>query len=216
MRRSRFVGYAQSGLRKNGTLVTAQFLPITGDAIPLDNLVATGDDASDNVEIQTLDAYGRTVDSYSWNDWAQATPCWVDGGYEKVEGVSFAPGQALFVMGSSATQGLQSSGKVGDEDVVVALRKNGTLAGNPFPVAIDLQDIVAEGNDVSDNVEIQILDAYGRTVDSYSWNDWAQDKPCWVDGGYDKVEGVSFEPGQGLFVMGSGDGQYLRFPAPEL
>ena len=213
---SLLVGYAQSGLQMNGTLLTPQFLPITGEGIALESLIATGDDASDNVQIQTLDAYGRTVDTYDWNDWAQSEPCWVDSDWEKVEGVTFSPGQGLFVMGSSNLQGIQSSGKVGTNDVVVTLRMNGTLAGNPFPVEIDLQDIIAGGTEASDNVQIQTLDAYGRTVESYDWNDWAQSEPCWVDADWEKVEGVKIAPGMGLFVMGSNDTQYLRFPAPQL
>lgn len=200
----------------NGTLLTPQFVPISGEAITLESLVATGDEASDNVQIQTLDAYGRTVDTYDWNDWAQDVPCWVDADWEKVEGVTFAPGQGLFVMGSSSLQGIQSAGKVGTSDIVVSLRMNGTLAGNPFPVEIDLQDIIAGGDEASDNVQIQTLDAYGRTVESYDWNDWAQDEPCWVDADWEKVEGVKIAPGMGLFVMGSNDAQYLSFPAPAL
>ena len=101
------MGYAQSGLRMNGTLVSAQFVPVTTGDIPLDAFVATGDEASDNVQIQTLDAYGRTVDSYDWNYWAQDTPCWVDENWEKVEGVTISAGMGLFVMGSNNSQTLR-------------------------------------------------------------------------------------------------------------
>ena len=96
------------------------------------------------------------------------------------------------------------------------LSAGGTGAGNPFPVTIDLQDIVPEGDDLSDRVEIQTLDAAGRTVASYMWNDWANDTACWVDGDFAPIEGVSFTPGQGLWVFGANDAQYIRFPAPEL
>lgn len=200
----------------NGSLVTAQFLPISGSEIDLSTLTAVGDDIVDNVTVQTLDAYGRTVDSYTWNDYMYDYACWVDDNYEEIDNVTFAPGQGLFVLGSSSSQGIQSAGKVGTSDVLVQLRMNGTLAGNPFPVGINLQEIVAEGDDIVDNVTIQTLDAYGRTVDSYTWNDYMYDDPCWVDGNYEIVEGVNFGGGQGLFVLGSSSSQYLRFPAPEL
>ena len=197
--------------------MTAQFVNIgaTKD-MPLQSIVPTGDDTSDNVQIQTLDAYGYTVDSYDWNDWVADKPCWVDGDYNRIEDVSFAPGQALWVMGSDSSQGLQSAGQVNVEDVKVYLKKNGTLVGNPFPVELDIQDILADGEEASDNIQIQTLDAYGYTVDSYDWNDWATDSPCWVDGDYNPVESVKIAPGQGLWVMGSNASQYLQFPAPEL
>lgn len=214
---SNIVGYATGSLQKNGTMVSAQFLNIgsTGN-IDLQSLIPTGPDTSDNVQIQTLDAYGYTKDSYDWNDWANDNACWVDADYAPIEGVTFAPGQALWVMGSAATQGIQSSGQVGTKDVVVTLQKNGTLAGNPFPIAIDLQDIVASGKDASDNVQIQTLDAYGYTKDSYDWNDWANDNACWVDADYAPIVNVTVAPGQGLWVMGSNGEQSIRFPAPEL
>lgn len=179
-------------------------------------LAATGDDASDNVQIQILDAYGRTADTFEWNDWATESACWVDGDWNRVEDVTVAPGQGLWLMGSSSSQGLQSAGKVGTSDVVVTLRNGGTTTGNPYPISMDLQDILAEGEEASDNVQIQTLDAYGRTVETYEWNDWATESACWVDGDWNRVEEVSILPGQGLWVMGSSSEQSLRFPAPEL
>ena len=211
------VGYAQSTLQNGCTMVTPQFLNIgSSGAVPLQTLKPTGEDTSDNVYIQTLDAAGRTVDNYAWNDWANDEACWVDDNYAPVEGVSFAAGQGLWVQGLAEAQGIQSAGKVGGEDVSVTLRNGCTAAGNPFPVEIDLQDILAVGEDTSDNVYIQTLDAAGRTVDSYAWNDWATDEPCWVDDSYTKVEGVKFTPGQGLWIQGLSESQSIRFTAPEL
>ena len=210
------VGYAQSGLKSGNTMSTAQFLDVGGEPMDLQSLAATGDDTSDNVVISTLDAYGFTVDTYAWNDWVAENPCWVNDSFEPVEGVSFAPGQALWVQASAADQGLQSAGKVGTADVVVTLRTGNTAAGNPFPVAVDLQSIVAEGEDTSDNVVISTLDAYGFTVDTYAWNDWVAENPCWVNDSFEPVEGVSFAAGAGLWIQASSATQSIRFPAPEL
>lgn len=198
-------------------MVTAQFLNIGGTGnTNLQDIIPTGDDTSDNVFIQTLDSAGYTVDNYSWNDWATDKACWVDDNYEEVTGVTFTPGQGLWVQGAAATQGLQTAGKVGVADISVTLRAGCTATGNPFPTAVDLQDIIPEGDDTSDNVFIQTLDSAGYTVDNYSWNDWATDKACWVDDNYEEVTGVTIEPGAGLWVQGSSSSQYLRFPAPEL
>ena len=82
--------------------------------------------------------------------------------------------------------------------------------------ALDLQSIKATGDDASDNVQIQTLDSHGYTVDTYDWNDWANDEACWVDGDWNPVEGVTIQPGQGLWVMGSSSAQSIRFPAPTL
>ena len=51
-------------------MVTAQFLSIGSDTMPLSSFVPTGDDTSDSVVIQTLDAAGYTIASYSWVNWA--------------------------------------------------------------------------------------------------------------------------------------------------
>ena len=197
-------------------MVAAQFISVGGAEMALDKFVPTGDDLSDNVAIQTLDAYGRTVDNYLWNDWMHETACWVDDDFNKVEGVTFAQGQGLWVFGSTPAQGLQTAGEVPTSDISVQLRNGATATGVAFPVSISLQDIIPEGDDLSDNVAIQTLDAYGRTVDNYLWNDWMHESACWVDDDFNVVEGVIFAPGQGLWVYGSSNTQYLRIPAPEL
>ena len=177
---------------------------------------------SDTVVIQTLDQYGYTVDSYAWIDWAgdnSDEEGWVDDNFEIVEGVTFAAGQGLWVEGSSSSQSIQSAGQVGTSDVVVTLRNGCTGTGNPFPVTVNIQDIIPEGDGVSDTVVIQTLNQYGYTINSYAWIDWAgdnSDEEGWVDDNFELVDGVTFAPGQGLWVEGSSSSQYLRFPAPEL
>ncbi len=51
-------------------MTSAQFLDVGADFISLDNFVPTGDDTSDNIATQTLDAFGREVATYLWIDWA--------------------------------------------------------------------------------------------------------------------------------------------------
>ena len=196
-------------------MLTPQFTSVGEGNLDLQTLVAVGEDCPDKVQIQTLDAFGRTVDSYDWNDWIEATPCWANGDFEKVENVSLAPGQGVWVAGAGESQAIQSAGRVCSADVVVRLRAGATGTGNPFPIAIDLQDILAEGEDCPDKVQIQTLDAFGRTVDSYDWNDWIDTTPCWANGDFEKVENVVIAPGQGLWVAGANEDQFLRFPAPE-
>jgi len=198
------------------TLVAPQFVAVGGANIALDGLKATGDDTSDNVVLSTVDEYGTAVDSYAWNDWAADDPCWVNDSFEPITGVTVQAGQAFWTSGSDASQGIQSAGEVGVQDVVVSLRLGYTLTGNPFPVALPLQDIVAGGDDASDNVVLAKIDEYGSAVESYAWCDWAADDPCWVDESFSMVEGVSIAPGEGLWTSGSDASQFVRFPAPEL
>ena len=101
-------------------------------------------------------------------------------------------------------------------DVIVNLREGYTLVGNPFPVSIALQDIVAGGDEASDNVTLATIDEYGTAIDTYAWNDWVGENPCWVNDSFEPVEGVTFAPGVGLWTSGSNDSQFVRLPAPEL
>lgn len=213
---SNTVGYGQNGIRSGYSLVTAQFTGIGGTSAPLDALSAIGDEASDNVALSTVDEFGTAIDTYTWNDWAATTPCWVNDSYEPVTGVTVTPGMAFWVGGSSNSQGVQSAGEVGVEDVVVSLRSGYTLVGNPFPVSIALQDVVAGGDEAADNVALSTIDEFGTAIDTYTWNDWAAAEPCWVNDSYEPVEGVTFAPGEGLWAGGSNNSQYVRFPAPEL
>lgn len=190
----------------------------------LSSIVPVGTDLSDNINLQTLDAYGRTVGSYLWIDYAGDEgdqEAWVDPDtYEIVEGVSFAAGSGVWVTGTTSEQAIQTSGKVGTSDVSVSLKFGGTVTGNPFPTTVNLQEILPTGDDLSDNINIQTLDAYGRTVDSYLWIDYAGDEgdqEAWVDPDtYEIVEGVEFTGGAGLWITGTDEGQSVRFPAPEL
>ena len=82
--------------------------------------------------------------------------------------------------------------------------------------ATTLESLTPTGDGTSDAVYIQSLDAYGRTIDSYYWNDWMYESACWVDGEYNAVIDVNFAAGQGLWIYGANSDQYIQFPAPEL
>ena len=83
---------------------------------------------------------------------------------------------------------------------------------------IDLQDIKC--NDAaSDSVSFKILNNIGIGGDSYFWINWYGDngdESCWVDGEFNKVEGMKIQPGQGLWIAGDNDEQFVTFPGVEL
>ena len=197
-------------------MIVSQFIDVTSStsSVALDSLTPSGDDL-DDVNIQLLSSGGTTVTTYSWNTYMYDTPRWVDDDMVEVEGVTFAAGQGLWVGGSADSQKLQSAGKVNLADLAVRLQNGATATGNPFPTPIALADIYPSGDDL-DDVNIQLLSSGGTTVTTYSWNTYMYDTPRWVDDDMVEVEGVTFEAGQGLWVGGSSDSQYLNFPAPEL
>ena len=193
-------------------------------AIPLQSIVPTGDNTSDSVYMQTLDAYGNGVAMYNWIDYAGDSgdqKAWIDADtFEIVTDVTIEPGQGLWVAGTSSSQGFQSSGKVESSDVTVMLKNGFTAVVNPFPVAVNLQDIVPTGEGTSDSVYMQTLDAYGNGLAMYNWIDYAGDsgdQEAWIDADtFEIVTDVTFAPGQGIWVAGVSSAQGLRFPAPEL
>ncbi len=215
-------------------MVTPQFLTVGEETISLNDIKPIGDGAADKVEIQTLDAYGRTDKSYMWIDYAGEgwdESGWIDNNlglvgdyYELVTDVTFPAGAGLWIFGADQLT-IQSAGQVNTSDVTVELRAGASAIGNPFPIAVALTDILPVGDGAADKVEIQTLDAYGRTDKSYMWIDYAGegwDESGWIDNNlglvgdyYELVTDVTFPAGAGLWVFGA-EGLSIRFPAPEL
>ena len=197
-------------------MATPQFINVGGGEMPLESIVPN---TVNDVVIQTLTAGGKTVDSYQYIDWAGPDydqTAWADGDGNIVSNVKFAPGQGLWIQGKDASNQIQTAGEVGTNDITIQLRFGFTAVGNPFPVAVSLQDIVA--NNVN-TIVIQTLTAGGKTVDSYQYIDWAgpdYDQTAWADGDGNIVSDVEFAPGQGLWVQGASDSDAITFPAPEL
>ena len=221
------VGYAQNNLRDGSIGLVPQFLGVGSADGSIDlQSIKCNDAASDSVSLKILDNIGIGGDSYFWVNWydpdgtGNSESCWVDGAFEKVEGFTIQPGQGLWVSGASEEQDFQSAGQVGTLDVTVQLRDGSTMTGNPSPVAIDLQDVVC--NDAaSDSVSLKILNNIGIGGDSYFWVNWydpdgtGDTESCWVDGAFEKVEGFTIQPGQGLWVSGASEDQYITFPGVE-
>ena len=84
---------------------------------------------------------------------------------------------------------------------------------------IDLQDIVCTDN-CSDSVSFMILDNIGLGGDSYYWVNWYEGEDgaesCWVNSDFEKVSGMTIQPGQGLWVAGDSEEPSITFPGVEL
>ena len=191
-------------------MVAPQFMSFDNNGMDIQNIVALGADLN-YVALQTLDSAGRANETFTWNDWMYETPCWVDDNLN-IATRKFAPGEGIWVQGING-YALQTAGQVNFNDVVVKLANGAVAVGNPYPTAIAIQDVVAEGGDLN-YVAIQTLDSAGRADETFTWNDWMYETPCWVDDNLDMAT-RELAPGEGIWVQGL-DGYTLRLPAPEL
>ena len=209
------VGYSTDNLVNGNKLICAQFLPV-GEAggYDIQKIVATGEDVEGDVALQTLTASGKANETFLWDTWLFVVdePAWVDD-----VGVStrkFAPGEALWVQGKVGYT-LQTAGQVGTNDVVFALVNGNVAIGNPFPVSVNIQDVVATGADVEGDVALQTLTPAGKANETFLWDTWlfVVDEPAWIDDV--GVSNRDFLPGEGIWVQGK-TGYTLRIPAPTL
>ena len=213
---SNIVGYAQNNLQTGFTMATSQFLPVTGTGISLESIVPNRVNA---VTIQLLSSAGVMVQSYQYMDWAGPDydqTAWADLDGNIAENVVFAPGQGLWIQAAESTDAITTAGAVGFDDVTVSLRAGFTAVGNPFPVAIPLQDIVASQVNTT---TIQLLSPAGVMLESYQYMDWAgpdYNQTAWADLDGNIAEDVVIQPGQGLWIQAASTEDSITFPAPEL
>ena len=96
------VGYSETGLRFGAKGAGSCFVKIDGTAVNLQDLKATGyakEDgyADEEIYVQTLDAFGRTIASYYWYDYEEDDKYgWYNDEGELVEAVKIAPGESVY------------------------------------------------------------------------------------------------------------------------
>lgn len=196
-------------MNNGAKMVGGMFAPISGGKINLQDIKVVGyeGECADEINIQTLDRLGRTIDQYFFADLPDDEIYgWLDANEEIPEDVEFASGTGLWVVSSNTSLALQFAGQVPTEDVAIALRNGATTVANCTPVAINLQDITISGyeTECADTVNIQILDRLGRTTDQYFFADLPEDDIYgWLDANEEIPEDVKFEAGAGLWVVSS-------------
>ena len=115
-----------------------------------------------------------------------------------------------------ADAGLVSSDIVGYAQT--ALQSGATMLTPQFlnvanSNAMPLEKLVPVGEsvDADGGISIQTLDAGGVTVDMYQWINWPADGIVgWCDDEWNVVSGVTFAPGAGLWVTGTGSGAAIQ------
>jgi len=218
------VGYKSAELQEAGLTAGACFVPVTGSTFDLTDLKVTGYDESTeaDLQIQTLDEFGRTVAIYSYYDVPGELTGWLDGDDNEVVvgDVTFQPGEGLWTYCTIDGLGLQSAGMVPTTAVTVTLQEAGLSIANPTPVNVDLTDTYIGGYEESTeaDVQVQTLDEFGRTVGIYSYYDVPGELTGWLDGDDNEVEvgDVVIGPGQGLWTYSNADGFTFVFPGVAL
>ena len=96
------VGYAQKKLQQGSTMTAATFVPVSDDGVSIQQILPTGDNIEyGDINIQTLDAFGGTVDTYTYygaeeyNE-GSAAGWYTDNG---LADAAFATGTGLWVAG---------------------------------------------------------------------------------------------------------------------
>ncbi len=210
------VGYSKANLENGFKLIGSQFLGMSADGYGIQDIVVEGADVENVVMVQTLTAAGKSKEMFSWDTWMYVEAGdakWIDD--KGIATRKFQPGEALWVSGQSSYT-FQTAGEVGTSDIVVELVNGFVAVNNPFPLQVNIQDIVATGADVENAVMLQTLTPAGKSKEMFSWDTW-----MYVDAGDAKWiddKGVAtrdIAPGEGLWVSGQ-SGYTLRIPAPEL
>ena len=229
MESANVVGYDQTGLRFGSKGAGAAFVPVDGAAtIDLQDIKVTGyqDSSAAEVTVQTLDAAGRTLQTYTWYDFEDEGTVfygWFNSNDELAEGVTFAPGEGLYAGAPNSSFSLQSAGQVPTSDIAVQLRFGSKHCVNPTPVELDLQDIWISGYDATTGsaaeVTAQTLDAAGRTLQTYTWYDFEDEGTVfygWFDSNDELVENVMLAPGTSFYFGAPSTSFYVNFPGVTL
>lgn len=218
------VGYASAELQEYGLTAGACFIPVSAQKFDLLDLKVTGFEeyTEADVYVQTLDEYGRTVNTYYYYDIPGELTGWLDGDDNEVArgDVEFQAGEGLWMFCNADGFGIQSAGTVPQTGVAVELQQYGLSVANPTPVNVDLNDITITGFEeyTEADVYVQTLDEYGRTVNTYYYYDIPGELTGWLDGDDNEVErgNVVLKPGEGLWSFCNADGFYLNFPGVDL
>ena len=201
---------------------SATFVPVGGGDVSINDIVPNGDSVAEGtVNIQTLDGFGRTTATYVYMGADMFDDGYPAGWYDDdgLADVRFSIGTGLWIAAPDSETSLTFSGKVPTDDVLITLRSGFTATANMMPTDVSLQDIVATGALVDEGaVNIQTLDAFGRTTATYSYMGADMFDDGYPAGWYDDegLANVTFPAGTGLWVAALDSETSITIPAPEL
>ena len=191
------------------------------DLIQLSGVTACGwsNKDTDAPQIQYFDGEGYVLYYYINNGRnADRTPvghdCWVSGGYivtdEKPLGEGFWLKFPAASVGANASFTVKGEVKANVATTVNFTANTWKIISNPFPVAIDLSNVITTGivagpwSDKDNGAQIQYFDGEGYVLYYYINNGRNADRTpvghdCWVQGGY-LATGENIPAGQAFWL----------------
>lgn len=215
------VGYLSRDGRAQRNFYTPCFDKVGGGVITIQDVQLTDDVETFDADLQILDENRKCIgEAYQWvaasetGDFDLDVPkgmgAWIDEGYAIPEIDPLQFGQVVQVTLPSGA-GFKSSGQVSDDDAVINSRKSRNFVGNPYPVAMSIQNIQLSVDVETFDADLQILDANRKCIgEAYQWvtpsetGDFDLDVPegmgAWIDEGYAIPKIDPLQPGEGAQV----------------
>ena len=204
-------------------------------------LLQLGSDISSyEVSFQFLTAGRRRASAYNWisaedaadyaDNWPTGQGLWIDDSTSAFpeQDVMIAVGNAVQLdMGDYNAESLTTSGQVSDDDLSYTTRAGYNYIGNPYPAAMDIQNIQLSNNLASYEVSFQFLTAGRRRASAYNWisaedaadyaDNWPTGLGLWIDDSTSAFPEtpVTIAPGGAVQLdMGDYNGEVVNVYAP--
>ena len=216
------VGYTTKQTVSGFNFLAPTFEPVDGTGfINLQDIKISGDNVTDSADnIQILDEGGATTATYIYmtaETSALEADGWVDGDNWCLTDVTIPYGAGILLDTANEEVAVTFAGQVSTADSTITSVSGFNFTGNNTPVAVNIQDILVTGENVTDSADnIQILDEGGATIATYIYmtkETSGLEADGWVDGDNWCLADVTIEPGQGILVDTANEGVTINIPA---
>ena len=202
------VGFVENNNGNSGyNWACAPFVAVGGGGFDIQSIVL--DDGGEGLifanALQVLDEDAYTDESYFYNEVGDGVYEWQDD-QDATADRTFDSAEGFLIEGLEDIA-LKFAGEVPDADVsFVGTTAGYTWMGNPYPAAIDIQDIVLDdgGEGLIFSNALQVLDPDAYTDESYFFNEVGDGVYEWQDEN-DQRATRSFAAGEGFLIEGIAD-----------
>ena len=239
---SSVVGYDIEATRAGYNYVIPSFRSVGGNqnATDIQLLQLSSDISSLEASFQFLTSERRSAHLYDWiaaedakdydENWPASQGLWIDDDTFDVpeETVTIGVGNAVQLdMGDYDGEPLTCAGQVSDADLSYTTRAGYNYVGNPYPIAMDIQNVQLSDTPASLEVSFQFLTSERRSAHLYDWiaaedakdydDEWPEGLGLWIDDEtFDLPETTAtIAPGGAVQLdMGDYDGETINVYAP--